>query len=471
MRRCYLLLLIWLLCLPPGHANVDFIPPALSQLIKKHRINPKNIGFVLQREDGLVIAAHQAERLFNPASVTKIITSLAALDILGADFNWQTTIAKTGAIKNGVLNGDLYLIGGGDPYLTLDNFLYLLNDLRSQGLKEIRGNLVIDDTFFVLPPHNPAAFDGVPTRPYNVGGGGLVVNFKAQRVVFQPVGSRVHVYTDPPNTNFKIDNRIKLSKRRCRNWRGRIREQLLGDDQHITLRLSGSYSKHCKQQAFHLSVLSHPAYVAGVFGGLWQRLGGVWSGQWRQGRAPEKISTLLVHDSQPLPLVLSAMNKFSNNVIARNVYLSLAAGNGTPPPYRPQHAEAVMRRWLAEKGVPEVVVENGSGLSRKARISPAQMTHLLNAIWRHPYRPELIASLPILGKDGTLRKRFRKNEAPAGNGHLKTGSLSGVITISGFFRDRKGDYFLLTLFSEKQSRRSVHRLQDDMIKWVYHLDA
>nr|MCH9757919.1 D-alanyl-D-alanine carboxypeptidase [Pseudomonadota bacterium] len=229
--RYYGCLLLCLLCLFSAGKNaaaVDFLPPEIEKFIKINKVNKKNIGLLLQREDGTIVASHQAERKFNPASVAKIITTLAALDILGTKFTWQTKIATNGRVKKGVVEGDLYLIGGGDPYLTVDNFLYLLNSLRSQGIHEIRGDIIIDDSIFMLPPHNPAKFDGASTKPYNVGAGGLIVNFKTQQIVFAPRDNKVHVYSDPPNAYFTIDNRVKLSKRGCRNWRGKIREQLFG---------------------------------------------------------------------------------------------------------------------------------------------------------------------------------------------------------------------------------------------------
>lgn len=463
VRRLCLCLCLVLLLQPATAGAVDFLPPEVERLFKKHRINKNKTGLLIKSVDGTVLAAHQTQRSFNPASVVKVITALAALDLLGADFQWKTRIAAQGTLRDGVLEGDLVLIGGGDPHLTADDFLYMLNGLRNRGLREIRGQLVLDDSIFQLPPHNAAAFDGAPTKPYNVGGGGLVVNYKSQRVVFSPAASGVHVHAEPPNMHFVLDNRVKLSKRRCRNWRGKIREQLSDDGSAARLRLSGNYSRHCGEQSFYLSVLDHNAYVAGVFGALWQRLGGSWSGKWRRGKAAEDATVLLTRESPRLPQVLAAMNKYSNNLIARNVFLSLPAGAGEPP-YTPATAQAAMRAWLHAKGTPDVVVDNGSGLSRSVRITPEQMTHLLEAAWHHPYRAELISSLPISGVDGTLRKRMKKSAA--GEGHLKTGSLAGVTTLSGYVRNDRGDYLMITLFSERQQSGRVRRLQEDLIRWM-----
>lgn len=449
-----------LLAAPAPAASIDILPPELERLIKKNRISKNRIGLLLARTDGTMLAAHRAEQPFNPASVAKIITALAAVDLLGATHKWQTTLATRGRLKDGVLHGDLYLIGGGDPTFTTENLLHMLSTLRSRGVRDIRGDLIIDDSVFALPPHDPAAFDGAATKPYNVGAHGMIVNFKVQRIVFTPSGGRVRVYTDPPNAHFAIDSRVKLSSKRCRNWRGRIREQLRGDGQRVTLRLTGAYSQRCKEQAFYLSVLDPLPHTAGVFTALWQRLGGSISGGWRRGTAPEELIALVAHESDALPQVLADMNKFSNNVIARNLFLSLA-GDGAPA--TPARAQQALQQWLHEKGVPGVVLENGSGLSRTSRITPAQMTDLLTIIWRHPYRAELVSSLPILGEDGTLRKR-RQNAR--GSGHLKTGSLDGITTISGFFRDQHGRHLMFTLFGEKQSGSRMRRLQADIINWA-----
>ena len=467
VRGIFLCLCLALLLPPPQAVRaagvVEFLPAEVEKLFKKHRINKGKTGLLIKSVDGTVLAAHQPQRAFNPASVVKVITALAALDILGAEFQWETKIAAQGKISNGVLEGDLVLIGGGDPYLTADDFLYMLNGLRNRGLREIRGDLVLDDTIFQLPPHDAAAFDGAQAKPYNVGGGGLIVNFKSQRVVFSAADGRVQVHAEPPNAHFEIVNRVKLSSKRCRNWRRQIREQLSDQQTHAQLKLSGSYSRHCGEQGFYLSVLDHRAYVAGVFGALWERLGGKWSGKWRTGKAAADAEVLLERTSPRLPLVLAAMNKYSNNVVARNVFLSLPASAGEPP-HTPAAAQAVFAQWLGEQGVPEVVVDNGSGLSRRTRITPAQMTQLLEAAWRHPYRAELISSLPITGKDGTLRKRMKK--AVAGEGHLKTGSLAGVTTISGYVRNDKGQYLMITLFAERQASGRVRRLQEDLIRWL-----
>ena len=464
-------LLLTALCLAPLSSlatAAEFLPAALTQLAKKHRVTTKGIGVVIRRvDDNVLLANHQADRFFNPASVIKIPTMLAAMDLLGPKHQWKTSIAAVSAVKDGVLAGDLYLIGGGDPYITAERFLYLLSILRQRGVHEIRGDLVLDDSVFMLPPHDASIFDGAGFKPYNVGAGGLIINFKAHRVVFVPDGGGVRVYSEPPNDNFVINSsKMQISNSRCRNnWRGHLRERLRDDGVRATLSLSGSYAKRCGERSFYLSVLDHPAYVAGVFASYWRQLGGVWNGNWRRGETPSQATVLVESESPPLPQVLMAMNKNSNNVIARNLFLSLSKEDDA---HTPDGAQRAMQSWLRSKGVEGVVIENGSGLSRRARITPAQMAHLLGSIWHHAYRTELLASLPILGVDGTLQRRLRKTSL-AGEGRLKTGSLANVNTLAGFFRDKKGRHVLMVFFSSNVSNHRVRNLQNDIIAWASSL--
>ena len=464
MRRvgCWFCLL--LLAVSTAARAEEVLPAAVEQLIKKNRLAKADVGVVVRRlQDGRVLVRHQAGRLFNPASVVKVVTAMAAVDRLGLRYRWKTVFATDGEVREGVLDGDLYLIGGGDPYITTDRFLFMLNDLRNQGIRKIKGALVIDEGFFDLPPFDSAAFDGAGNRPYNVGAGGMVVNFKTLRVWVAPGTTGVRVYTDPPNDHFVIDNRLGLrNSGRCSSWRQRVHERLGGRDNRLTLTLKGSYPKRCGMQSFYLSALEHGDYVAGLFGALWRRLGGEWAGGYRFRAAPEGVRPLAVFESPPLAEVLAAMNKYSNNVIARHLFLSLAE-----TPRNLTTARKVMRGWLARQGVVDALVDNGSGLSRESRISPAAMGRLLDVLWRHPYREEILSSLPLWGIDGTLRKR---NGLTRGMARFKTGSLVNSKTLGGFFRDPQGRYLSVVVFAKNSSSLRVKRFQEDLLKWLSGLE-
>ena len=466
--------LVWglmLLCLsaPPQALQIALandMPPTVRTLFKKHKIAPSQAALVIYRlSDNKMLAENLTEQLFNPASLAKLPLTFAAFDLLGSDYTWETAAAVDGKIQNGELHGNLYLIGGGDPLLDDARFLSLLSRLRGRGLRKINGALILDDSYFILPPHDAAAFDGKPYRLYNAGGGALAVNFNAQEIVFTPELTSVRIVVEPPNDHIQIDGSVTLSSRGgCRYWRQQLREQYRGDRQRVTVLLRGGYPRHCGNLSFHTAALSVGANTAGVFGGLWRRLGGEWNGQWLAGKVPPNAVTLVVHQSPPLLQATAAMNKFSNNVIARNMLLSLPAKSGEPP-YTLEYARGMLHQWMRQQGVDgQFYIDNGSGLSRDARMSASQLFHLLLRLWRHPLRAEMVSSLPLLGVDGTLKKRLPRTAAR--QGHLKTGSLNLVKNIAGFLRDKRGNDLILISLTRGVSSARAKNFQDALIEWA-----
>ena len=451
------------LCLA-GIASAQSLPSDVRAIMKRHGISPSRAGVVVRYvgEDAPLLS-HRADNAFNPASLTKLPLAFAAFDILGPNHKWKTVFARNGEIRNGVLHGDLVIIGGGDPHLTMERFVAQINDLRSRGLRAFTGALIIDDTLFSLPPHDNAAFDGAPNKPYNAAGAALAVNFNSHKIVLSPSAAGTNVYVEPPNAHFVIDNKIQNGRTRCRNWRGRISERYLGDVNKITLQLRGRFSPRCGEQSFYTSALSHAANAAGVFGAVWQRLGGEWRGEWRTAKAPQTAETIATFESLPIASAVAAMNKFSNNVIARNIFLSLAAAGGETP-YTPDSARTVFNKWMRDAGISgDFYVDNGSGLSREGRMTAGQFAEILAQIAAHPLRAEIISSLPLLGADGTLANRLRKTAY--GRGHLKTGSLNGVKNIAGFLRDDSGREIIFVCLVNGGGA-SARRFQDAMIKWA-----
>ena len=434
-------------------------------LMKKYRVKPESAGVWIQRVgDDLPLMAHNVDAPLNPASVIKLITGWAAINKHGAKHLFRTELRHSGKIQKGELNGDLYFVGGGDPHITVDNFLYLLNQLRDAGLQKINGDVIIDGSFYHLPPYNPFAFDGAGRQPYNAGAFAAVVNFQAQKVMLSSDGKNIRVHTSPPNDNFIVRSELAIVRRRC-SWPGRAREHYSGDgndDSVLTLTLRGSFARKCKV-AFTVRPQNAAAHAAGVFSALWRRLGGESNGKWRRGKTPRQTKLLAGRWSLRLPQLVYAMNKHSNNLIARHLFLSLGGG----APYTLIDARAEMMRQLSAAGVDTTGwhIDNGSGLSRHTRITARGMGEVLAAVWQHPMRAEVVASLPILGVDGALRKRLQQKPYRR-SGHLKTGGLEGVRALAGFLRGANGgDVFFVSIVNQRGG--AVKDFENALIKWAH----
>ena len=416
------------------------------------------------------LLAAGAGRPMNPASAIKLVTSYAALEVLGPAFRWVTEVYAAGAVSDGVLEGDLVLKGRGDPKLTLENFWLLLRSLRSRGLREIRGDLVLDRTYFAASNHDPARFDEKPTRPYNTGPDALLVNFKAVRLAFVPDDDArvVRILAEPALPQVEIVNRLKLVNGPCGDWVNRLKVDAQGGSAATRLTFSGRFAASCGERARSYSVLPHAHYVLGLFRELWRELGGTFSGTVRDGVVGADARPIVSVESPPLAQVVRDMNKFSNNVMARQLYLTLGA-EGAGEPATHEKADRVIREWLAGKGLsfPEMILENGSGLSRVERISARHLGELLLSSFRSPVMPELIASLPLAAADGTMKKRLADAEV-AGQAHIKTGSLTGVRSIAGYLLDARGRRLVVVSIVNHPNAGNAQAAQDALLAWLYH---
>ncbi len=412
-----------------------------------------------------------AERAMNPASTIKLLTTYAALDTLGPAFSWTTEAYAAGPLKDGVLAGDLVIKGQGDPKLTLENFWLLLRGLRGRGVREIRGDLVLDRSYFTAEEFDASRFDDQPTRPYNTGPDALLVNFKAVRLQFipDPEARAVRIIAEPALPQVRIDNKLALdASGPCGDWVARLKLDTQGDATAARLTFSGAFAASCGERARHFSVLGHAQYTLALFRELWRELGGTLTGTVREGAAGADARLIASVQSPALSEVVRDINKYSNNVMARQLFLTLgAAGAGAPA--TAEKSGRVIRQWLAGKGLafPELVLENGSGLSRAERISAHSLGQLLLAAFRSPVMPELMASLPVAAVDGTMKKRLSGADI-AGQAHLKTGSLSGVRAIAGYVLDGAGRRVVVVLFVNHANAGNTQGVQDALLRWAYN---
>lgn len=462
------LLALWM---PLVHAQSASLPGPVARALAQAGIPESAASFYVHEigvERPLITAG--AERSMNPASAIKLVTTYAALELLGPAFQWVTEAYAAGALSDGVLTGDLVLKGRGDPKLTLENFWLLLRSLRGRGLREIRGDLVLDRTYFATNDHDPARFDEQPTRPYNTGPDALLVNFKAVRLTFVPDSETrlVRILAEPALPQVQIVNRLALVNGPCGDWVSRLKVDAQGGSAATRLTFSGRYAASCGERERSYSVLPHAHYVLGLFRELWRELGGSFTGTVRDGAVGADARLIAAVESPALAQVVRDMNKFSNNVMARQLFLTLGA-EGAGEPATPEKADRVIREWLAGKGlsVPELILENGSGLSRNERISARNLGLLLLSSFRSPMMPELIASLPLAAVDGTMKKRLSDADV-AGQAHIKTGSLTGVRSIAGYMLDAQGRRLVVVSMVNHPNAGNAQAAQDALLTWIYN---
>jgi D-alanyl-D-alanine carboxypeptidase/D-alanyl-D-alanine-endopeptidase (penicillin-binding protein 4) len=449
------------LALAASVARTADLPRPVAQALKAAGIPASGTAAVVH-EIGATrpTVAVNASASMNPASVMKLVTTYGALELLGPAYRWKTEV---------YLDGDnLVLRGYGDPKLNYESFWMLLRNLRGRGLREIRGDVLLDRSYFAPAQYGP--FDNDSFRPYNVAPDALLVNFKSLRFTFIPEPERgVRLYAEPPLPGLEIVNALKLGDGACPDGGRALRELTQAAFQSRPPRASftGVYPLSCGERDMNVA-LHHPEdYVAGMIRQLWSELGGTWSGTVREGAASPAARLVYVHESEPLAEIVRDINKFSNNVMARQLYLTLAAELAGSPAVGDNAARAI-REWLASKKIPapELVLENGSGLSRVERISASNLDALLQAAWRSAVMPELVSSLPLVAADGTMRKRLR-GERIAGHAHIKTGLLTDARAIAGYVLDKRGRRHAVVMIVNHPRAPDADAAMDALLAWVY----
>lgn len=406
------------------------VPATVLKSLRENQIPPAAASILVQElgHDRAWVSLNPRQAR-NPASVMKLVTTYAALELLGPAYRWRTEVYEDGP--------DLVLRGTGDPKLNYESFWMLLRNLRGRGMREIRGDVVLDRSYFA--PLSLTPIDQELFRPYNVVPDALLVNFKSLRFVFVPEGEGVRIFVEPDLRGLELVNQLKTGNGSCPEGRA-FRDLIQASFQSTPPRASftGTYPLSCGERDLNVSLHRPEDYVEGMLRTLWVEMGGIWKGSIRDGVVPPSARLVYAHESEPLSEIVRDINKFSNNVMARQLFLTLGGELGGPPA-QPEAAARAIAQWLTFKGIDarDLVLENGSGLSRLERASAETLMAILQSAWRSPVMPEFVASLPVVAADGTMRKRLH-GEAVAGNAHVKTGLLSDARAMAGYVLDRAG---------------------------------
>lgn len=446
------------------------LPVEVAAALQRARIPTQALAVVVEEAGGgrQRLAVHD-DKPVNPASLEKLVTTYAALDRLGPAWRWRTPVWLAGPVRDGVLAGDLVLRASGDPTLVVERLWLLLRRVQQAGVREIAGDIVIDRSAFAPAPADPAAFDGEPLRPYNVAPDALMLNFKSTLYTFtpDPAAGRARVSAAAPLADAEIATSVPLADGACGDWRGALQARF-GDDGRV--RFAGRYPADCGERVWPVADPAPATYNARLLAGLWREMGGTLRGRVRDGAAPAG-EPHFVAESPPLAEVVRDINKFSNNTMARQLFLTLAAEADPSTPATVDAARALVGGWLRERLGDEtasrVTIDNGAGLSREARLPAAALARLLQQAWSSPVMPELAASLPAAALDGTLRRA----RVPAGRAHLKTGSLRDVAAVAGYVLGASGQRWVLVAIVNHPDAAAARPALDALMRWAMDDEA
>ena len=463
-------------------ASAQPLPEEVANALARAQVPPDAISLLLVDADGQSAPrlSYRADVMLNPASVMKLVTTTAALDLLGPAYSWRTPVWVQGRVNNGVLKGNLVIAGQGDPAMTLEKLWLLLRRVQGLSIHKIDGDIVLDRSAFAPLNGNPGDFDGEPLRPYNASPDALLINFKSVLMTFvpDPANQVARVQIDPPLWGVEMPGSVPLNSARpeaCGDYRGDLKADFTDP---ARIRFTGSYPIGCGEKVWPVAYVEPGSYAARAVAGLWHSLGGKLTGSVHDGSAPADSPTFEVA-SPTLAEVIHDINKFSNNVMAQQVFLTLArdtTGASPPTPATFEAAREVLRQWWLRRisppaasasanqppTLPVPLMENGAGLSRQARISAAGLARLLQVAYLSPFMPELMSSLPVVGLDGTLKR----SQAALASAHLKTGSLRDVLAIAGYVHGNNGHPLCLVAIINHPNASAARPVMDAVMDWA-----
>ncbi len=454
-----------------AEARANPLPQPIEQALSRSGIGLGNVAIWVQPVDAAApTLVHNADKPMNPASVMKLVTAFAAFGILGPAHTWTTRVMTNGTLREGVLDGDLYIVGGADPVLSYERVWKLLRQLRAIGITVVRGDLILDGSALALPDHDPSAFDGRGLRPYNSGPHGLLLHFNTLLLNLQPArtaGAPVGVVSSPPIAGLRIDNRIVTETGACGVWHRNLDARLEATPAGTSLILLGGLPASCGERTWSAAPLPPQAFATAVVAALWEEVGGQLTGSVRSGIAPAGAEAITSDASPALAEVVREMNKWSSNVIARQLLASIGRRSPASPHMVAAGANLTLAH-LQQAGIDThgLVIENGAGLSRIERIRADSLGAMLLAAWQRPFMPEFIAALPLAGIDGTAHRRLSGSPA-RGQAHIKTGTINQVRAIGGYVLDRNGRRHAVVMMVNDARAHESQTAQDALLEWVW----
>ncbi len=431
---------------PAAVDSGDLLATRLDRIVSDPALIRAHVGLAVQvAETGEVLYENEAEKRFVPASNTKIVTAAVALDALPPGFRWTTRIVADGPIRDGTLQGNLWIIGGGDPVLSRSDVDGWTAILRKAGIKKIDGDVIGDDRVFEDGQWGDGWMWNDVFGGWATGISGLQLHPNTVRAYLVPgpeLGDEARMELRGGGPDLPIENRVRTGAPGSE-----VRLDFLPPPEGGDVRLEGWVPLGPDTVPLYLATPHPTLYMLDYLGDVLQRDGIEVSGEARRAAANERPSgptwSTELH-SEPLSTVVAKMLKPSDNQIAETVLRTIGreAGDGGSVESGLEVVQNTLAAWGIEPGA--VSLADGSGLSRYNEVTPNAMVRLLRAMWRHPEFGDFEAAMPVAGVDGTLKRRLLGTPGES-NVKAKTGSLSSVRALSGYLRDGAGETLVFSL--------------------------
>ena len=417
------------------------LPNDIEEILNKSKVNKENVAILITNSNsGEVIASHNPYKAFTPASVAKLATAYAALLELGKDFRWPTQIFYRGTIKNGILSGDIIIKAYGDPSLSSYNVKEFAKRIAGYGIKKITGNMIIDRSFFQNSQNISSGFDKNFVSQYNSMPDCMMINRHLNSIKISPSAQGISVYRANEDKSFKLINNIKAVNSQCKGKNAWPKVRFLKDNDSIAVKLEGSLSKKCRP--FSINKVLSPSYKSFyyIFSHFLNQYGVEFKGKLIDKEKPSDAKLFFTHFSRPLSSLIAHTLKKSDNLYARHIFLLLGAKYyGAPATL--EKGQMAIKEILGSRDLisNEDIIINGSGLSRKSRLSAISLHKILDDAYKN-YGKEWLQMLSIAGVDGTLKKRF-KHSIVKNRAFMKTGTLKRAKNIAGYVYGKSGKLY------------------------------
>jgi len=443
------------------------LPHGVEDAIRHSGLPKKDISLIIKEAGNSTdtLAKLNESAVRKPASVIKVLTLYAALLEFGFDHRWRTEFYRNGPIRNGVLEGDLIIKGYGDPTLSSRDLPQIAKALHAKGISKITGHIVIDRSYFRVGAENSSHFDEHPYSPYNAMPDAMMYDERVSIICINPKSGKIT--KKGADGSYKVIDQLKKVNQPCRGKYSWVGAKVDPASINPKVILRGKISKQCGERKI-CKVVTKP-YLSFYYA-LKEALrdeGIEAKGTMRLQKLPQNAVPLTVHFSKPFEEILAKTAKKSNNLYARHFLLYLGAKRYGAPATLEKGRRAIVEilREHGAIGNDILMIDNGSGLSRKAKLNAEILSDMLDHAYER-YAERWMDILSVAGVDGTIKKRFRgtvvKNRA-----WMKTGTLNRVKNIAGYVKNKHGKlYTVVILVNTNKGRWKASQLQNEIITWL-----